>query len=309
MLRLPDVGVRLSIAQHNSDLDVLCDWVEASLLLFDESLSPIEVVDVLMENHVYREQDFARAMIEQVWAAIARRQNWLNASRVLRVDQSRLVRTLEWKEVPAHTFCLVVALRRCFKAWSATLGPNYVVQGQLFERVTEEALKQNGWTVFRTGWAGVAAVPDFRDVVDRIANHLNEPATVGVDIPQDVKDQGLDLLCYRPFQDRRGGHHLCMVQCASGDNWRTKLKTPSSELWRELIRFSSPHPRAIAVPFAFPEDATFRTTRLSADGVFLDRFRILEAGYAGVGWESENLRTELVQWLEPRIASLPSTSA
>ena len=309
MLRLPDVGVRLSIKEHNSDLSVLCDWVEASVLLLDETLSAIEVIDVLMEEQVYREQDFAHEIVEQVWAAIERRQSWLNASRIIRVHGARLVRNLEWAQVPAHAFCLVVALRRCLKTWSEAVGPNYVEQGHLFERITEEALVEQGWEVFRTGWAGIATPPAFVDIVGQIADRLNEPAMSGLDLPQEVKDQGLDLVCTRPFQDRRGGHVLYLVQCASGDNWRTKLRTPSFELWRDLVRFSSPYPRAIAVPFAFPEDEAFRVTRLSADGVFLDRFRILGAGLRRVGWESGDLTQDLLRWLEPKIALLPTNAS
>ena len=309
MLQLPDVGLRLSVREHNSDLSVLCDWVEASVLLFEDTLAVIDVVDVLMEEQIYQNQDFAHEMVGQVWAAIDRRQRWLTASRPIRIERGRLYRSLVWGQVPAHTFCLVVALRRCFKNWSALLGPNYVEQGQLFERITEEALVEQGWEVFRTGWSGIGTAPAFADLVDRIADRLNEPVISGLELPQEVKDQGLDLLCTRPFHDRRGGHVLYLVQCASGDNWRAKLRTPSVELWRDIIRFSAPYPRAIAVPFAFPEDGTFRERRLSAEGLFLDRYRILGAGFERVGWESDDLRRDLEAWLDPKIASLPISSS
>src|SRR6266576_3611284 len=278
MLSLPDEGVRLSVKEHNSDLSVLCDWVEASVLLGTETVSTIDLVDILMEEQVYREQDFAHEIIEQVRTVVSRRQNWLSASRAVSIEGARFVRALDWRQVPAHAFCLIVALRRCFKTWSRDLGPNYVDQGRLFEWVTAESLTRGGWKVFRTGWAGLNTPPAFVGVVTQIANLLNEPATLDLGISRQVKDQGLDLLCYRPFADRRGGHILFLVQCASGDNWTGKLRTPSENTWRDLVRFSSPYPRAIAVPFAFPDDNTFREVRKSADGIFLDRFRILEAG-------------------------------
>jgi hypothetical protein len=306
MLRLPDVGVRRSVKEHNSDLSVLSDWVEASVLFFDEAVSAIEAVDVLMEEQVYSEQDFAHQVVEQVWAAIDRRHRWLNASRAIRLQGTRLVRSQPWTDVPALAFCIVAALRRCLKAWSETLGANYIEQGRLFERVTQEALVEQGWEVFSTGWAGIGVPAGFVDVVGEIANRLNEPALAGAVVSREVKDQGLDLVCTRPFHDRRGGHVVYLVQCASGENWKSKLRTPSFELWRELIRFSSPYPRAIAVPFAFPDDEGFRNTRLSADGLFLDRSRILGAGHSRVGWESDQLRTDLVTWLGPKIASLPA---
>src|ERR1041385_8128712 len=128
MLQVPDVGLRQSIKEHNSDFDVLCDWIEASVLLVDDTLSAIDVVDVLMEEQLYREQDFAHEIVEQAWSAIDRRQKWLNASRTIRVEGPRLIRELDMAQVPAHTFCLVVALRRCLKSWSRELGPNYVEQ-------------------------------------------------------------------------------------------------------------------------------------------------------------------------------------
>ena len=54
MLALPEQGIARSVTEHNSDINVLCDWVEASVV-FDDTLelSKSDLIDILIENEVY----------------------------------------------------------------------------------------------------------------------------------------------------------------------------------------------------------------------------------------------------------------
>ena len=77
MLAMPSVGFGRSVHEHNVELDVLCDWIEASVLFGAHSLSEPEVVDVLCENFIYAKQDMASQMVSMAWSELRKRQTLL----------------------------------------------------------------------------------------------------------------------------------------------------------------------------------------------------------------------------------------
>jgi hypothetical protein len=277
-------------------MDVLCDWVEASILFDDGRLSMSDVSDILMENNVYSDQDFAAERLESVWETIRRRQNWIGVSRLLQVQPRSIERVVEWRDAPAHAFCIAVALREMYQGFSDYIGDNYMEQGSLFERVTAEALTAWGWSTYITGWSGLGNTLAFQNAITDIGDRLHESAnTVG--LPHAAKDHGLDVVCYYPFTDGRGGYPAFLIQCASGRHWERKLRTPSLSWWESRISFSLKPGRGIAVPYAFTSDADFREHRLNEEGIFFDRHRLLSAGSTRRDWMTAELRTDLIEWL------------
>lgn len=120
-----------------------------------------------------------------------------------------------------------------------------------------------------------------------------------------ANEAGLDLVCARPFEDRRGGRPLFFLQCASGANWRDKLRTPDIRCWSKLIDFSNDPQRGFAVPFSLLKDE-FRRSCCSVNGMLLDRHRLLSIPTdKPSGWIPEDLRENLLAWLRPRVEALP----
>jgi hypothetical protein len=302
MLALPEYGVRPSAAAHNCDPDVVTDWVEASVLFVDDFVSKSDVADILVENTIYRDQDFAREFIENIWYVLRRRERDLGASAPFRVSGERIQRSLHWKDVAAHAFCLVVTLRPHLSKWNKALDGKYGEQGGLFEQLTAESLTQLGWDVYRTGWNELNDKNDFERVVSDISDRIFDPSTPQ-NIHKNANDTGLDLVCHLTFSDGRGGHPVFLVQCASGQNWEKKLRTPSLSIWRRLIDFSGTHNLGFAVPIGFARDEEFRRMRISSEGLFWDRYRLLAAGRAKRDWISPKLHDDLVKWVEMAIAA------
>ncbi len=306
MLRLPESGFQPSVNTHNVDRDTLCDWIEASILFVDDGLSKMDVIDVLLEENVYRDQDFAKQLIDDAWMIMLRRQRALGTSAAFAGDGLRIKRNHSWRDILGHSFCMILTLRDFYKDWSDALGDEYVTQGDLFERFTAEALVAMGWDVHRTGWAGIKGVADYETAVTSLADILGEPSELG-GLTSEAKDDGLDLVVHIAFNDTRGGNPIFLVQCASGRNWKSKLRTPSLNLWREIVRFSGSYCRGIAIPFSISDDQGFRRKMLAEDGVFWDRYRLLSAGRGRVDWLSPVLAAEIVQWVEPAVEILPAS--
>jgi len=307
MLAIPEIGFRPSVKTHNIDLDILCDWVESSVLFVDDRLSASEVVDTLCDAHVYQEQDFAAEIIEIAWNAIKRRQNWIGHGSPIRIQAKNIERILSWQQASAYSFCMVLACALYYKNWAGRFGSNYVEQGELFEVLAKESLEALGWHVYHTGWASGLHMSDFQSIVSGVSDCLNEPFinNAMTSLYKSAKEEKLDLVCYKPFIDGRGGKPVYFMQCASGENWEDKLKTPDLDVWTKLITFSSNPQRAFAMPFALQDDDFFKACN-RVNGMLLDRYRLLSAGKDGKDWMSPELKARLTKWLEPRIKTLPT---
>ena len=305
MLLMPTLGSAKSVREHNGDLGIFCDWIEASVLFCNEELSVSDIVDALIEHQRYYSQDFAREWVQNGWQELQRRQKWIGNGCAYSIDARWIKRTTGWTHSIAHTFCILLSLATYYDWWVAEFGHDYTEQGFLFECLTLESLQAQfaDWEVYATGWSRSNTVR-LDQVVDELANRLGEvKGRVDLWIDSRAKDLGLDLLWYRPFPDNRTGIHVYLTQCASGANWRTKLKTPDLEAWGSVIQFTTKPKRAFAAPFSFL-DKEFSQNCILTDGVLLDRSRLLCAYRHRQEWVSDRLKQAMVTWVEPRVKTL-----
>lgn len=131
MIRMPMKGMASSVKVHNCDLAVTCDWVESWVLLCDEEVSWSDIRDVLLEQQIYRDQDFADEFIESVWSEMRQRITWLEKSSPIRMDGLRLTPERIATDAVAHAFMLIVSLAPQFPGWSKHFGVDYRLQGEL----------------------------------------------------------------------------------------------------------------------------------------------------------------------------------
>lgn len=311
MLALPDAGMYRSIRKNNIRFDFLCDWIEGSIL-FDENVdgfSAIDVADVLIEENVCEKQEFAMEIVNNAWFELERRLNWITPGTPFSISNSRANRIHSWQEAPAHSFCILLSLAQCYKGWAESISSSdYTEQGELFELLAQESFKNqfSGWQVERTGWS-LAQPMNFRKVVDWVADCLGETTKDNLDelINSKNKDAGLDLLCYLPFPDNRGGFPVYLMQCASGQHWKTKINQPSIKKWqRRFIDFVDYPQKAFAIPFAL-SDKDFNSYYDEAEGLLLDRYRLLAAARYRQHWVSSSLTDRIINWAIPRVNQLP----
>ncbi|MCH8043540.1 MAG: hypothetical protein IID44_07455 [Planctomycetes bacterium] len=311
MLELPSKGFYVSVNEHNVRFDILVDWIEGCITFSDDVLSQSDVIDVLCENGIYREQDYAAEMVGNAWEELRRRLECIGDGRPFKVISRRLHRIHEWNLVPAYSFCLTLSLKECYPTWAKSFGNDYTQQGDLFERLTVECLDHLGWETLRTGW-DPAHPAKIKEVVAAVADHIGEPEMEGeVEkwMSKGANEEGLDVVCSDPFYDGRGGRPLFFFQCASGTNWDDKLHTPSLEVWHRVISYTTRPQRGFSVPFALLED-DFQRSAGRINGMFLDRYRLLAPSYEGeIGWTSKDLHRKLNAWLRPRIKKLPQADA
>ena len=301
MLRTPSKGLQPSKNRHRCRVDVMADWIEGSALLTQTRIAKSDIVDRLIEEQVYKCEDFAWEFIADIWSDLRYRLKH-GRNRALRIDPGGVLTPVDhWKEFPAYSFCLTLALRD----WCSCVDSCYNEQGELFERLTECSIDARGWRGLLTGWSSTNA-SKLREVVEAISSHIEEPVGPNIEdwIADRGKDAGLDLVCDQPFLDGRGGHPLYFFQCASGRNWKTKIKTPDLEVWDKLIDFVYTPTRGLAIPYVLSERRKFRSIANRVDGVLLDRLRLIAPlGCTGSQVPSA-LQDDLNNWLAPRIEDL-----
>lgn len=273
-----------------------------------------DVFDSLQENHIFGDQDVAATSIGDAWTEMARRQESMGEGSPFVVESRDVSRFALWSERPSWSFCLFLSLQTWYRSWFKRLRDrnkltaDYTEQGELFERLTEECLVAIGWVTRRTGWSpGQPA--GIKIVVQAVAEELGEPQIQDALedwITEHANEEGLDLVCYDPFPDGRGGRPLYFFQCASGGNWHDKLQTPDPDLWRRIISFTTIPQRGFSIPFAL-HSKEFRQKSGRVNGMMLDRYRLLcPAFYCDGKWESQGLSRDLLKWLRPRVRLLPT---
>jgi len=308
MLALPEKGMAFSKNVHNVNLNHLCDWIEASLLFRDDSLSTTDVIDLLVEHQVYQDQDFASERVATAWSVVKRRYRNLGFPLGLRVTGSRLSKEGDWQEFPAYAFCMLLTCITYLYPEKLKPYRNINAQGALFEHLAVESMRAmlSGWSVRSVGWSPTNPVK-LKDSIDGIISDLREVASSEIDLFVDsyANEIGLDVLAYLPYVDAQAALPVLMVQCASGGDWINKRHTPDLLKWTKIISFSSRPMKGFAMPYAFAEQREFRKESVPVGGVFLDRYRLLAPNDQGSAWISDDLARDLVAFVSPRVDELP----
>jgi hypothetical protein len=308
VLAIPETGISRSINEHNIDLDALCDWIEATVLFDENVVSQTQIVDTLCENHIYESQAFAYEMMANAWSELRRRELWLGGGTAMKVVGQTLERVKPWDDRPDHGFCISLSLAKLYPTWARSFGHDYTEQGALFEELTAAAIRilLSDWQVHSTGWT-TTHTKKLNEIVGEVAVRLHEPTG---DIQRWTKasanEAGLDLICYRTFDDGRAGLPVYLVQCASG-GYEGKLHTPNLKIWKRIVIFTAEPRKAFSMPFSLTDGEFTRVCNL-VDGMLLDRYRLLAPGRLKSDWLSVGLKMALVDWVGPRLGSLPRDS-
>ena len=308
MIVFPTKGMARSIEKHNIKFDIFIDWVEASIVFGSDEISQTEIVDRLIEEEIYEDQDMAREIVNEVWIELERRVQLCSNSYGLSVEDNWIRRTAEWREKPAHSFCLLLSISPAYDWWSKEFGSDYNEQGELFEVIIEESLEALApdWYTYRTGWG--RSNDGFKRIAQEVSNIIGDgrPNFENWDVGS-AKDMTLDVLFYRKFEDGRHGFPYYLIQCASGGNWENKVTYPDLNIWGNIISPPTRPMRGFAIPFSLSEEE-FKRKCFIATGLLLDRCRILSAGQVNQQWLSQETCDRILEWADTRVNTLQSRS-
>src|SRR5205823_4676788 len=161
------------------------------------------------------------------------------------------------------------------------------------------------WKVHRTGWSK-SKPQGLNKVVEGVAEVLcGNIGNIKRWNTKAAKEQGLDLVWYRPFGDQRGCFPAFLVQCASGKLFKKKLNEPKKSIWDDLVSLvprSLPR-KAFAIPFSFGK-SDFERHAIEGECFLLDRMRLLSVVVLEPAWLDADLAKDLRKWIDPRVRKL-----
>ncbi|CAB5161366.1 hypothetical protein D3OALGA1CA_5074 [Olavius algarvensis associated proteobacterium Delta 3] len=303
MLELPDRGFYRSINVHNSNTTIVCDWVEASVLFNEGRLSKSEIVDALTDLEIYTSSDFAFGYTELLFNELNSRWKGMPLSYPFSRENNVFKAIGTWEDFLEYSFCLIISLLPQYKAWKEEVDPDYFQQGDLFEAITAFRLEKilPEWQVERYGWTRDHATP-LRDLMQDLAGLLCERCgDVNHWGGERANDAGLDVLCVKTFPDERVGFFSLLIQCASGANWKSKLRDPNLNIWRNFIQFAFDPCKAVSIPYAL-DRATYRKSVKYSGGLLFDRLRLFSKKLEPI---DNAVARKIKLWLQPAVDSCP----
>lgn len=310
MLKIPEKDFLKSVKKSNVDPISLGDWLEANLLFSEEQISKSDVVDLLIEEQICDDdQDLAYNIALQGWSELERRHRWGGLSLEIEFSKKRLKRQTTWEDDVFSSFLVLLSLFRIFPEW-AKGHSDYTNQGDYFEKCTELVCGSllPGWTTYRAGWAP----GDTKNIPEIVTALCDVLFTSGASDLEDwmaphAKDEGLDLVCYRRFDDQREAMPVFFLQCASGRNWRQKIHTPSAAKWQKYLNAAVMPSTGILAPFVI-ENAELKRASLEGQIVMFDRLRMLSAKRQVPFDLPNDLRDDVKAWMQVRVDDLPLVS-
>ena len=301
MLPIPTTTTGLGYEEAD-ETTIYADWVECSTLFRNEEISKADVKECFSEINSF-DSETTPSTIDDIWSELERRKRLLGLRYPVEINRNRTrLSTKSWKDYPAYSFCTLLSYSKSNNEWMIKCCNDYPKQGELFEYISEAALKYLffNWDTIHVGWSKNNS-KNIKNKIINIADALG--TTIGQSFPRPVeKDGGIDILCYRKFPDIRGNYPVFFIQCASGTNWTNKRMENVLNLWCNWIHFISPGllSRGFAVPFAFG-DETFRKTQERGNCLVLDRIRLLTQEVPESKWLPNNIHKEITSWVEKKI--------
>ena len=308
MIEIPQVGFVYSATKSNVTVGYLADWLEANILFNQPEIAKSDVVDMLIEYQICpgEQQDLAHQIATDGWDELTRRKSWGGLPSSVSISRTRIQAQDTWEYTPMWSFFVLLSTLRIYPDWANT-HKAHAEQGDLFEKVVEEICPAMlpGWTSYRTGWSP-GNTKNIPAIVEELCTRLcvSGAADLNKWISPTTRDGGLDIVCYRQFEDEREALPMFFLQCASGKNWRDKVTTPNANTWQKYLDSAVLPSTGIVAPFVITT-RELRTAALTGQVIVFDRLRMLSAARAARISLTEELLEELLEWMRPRVTDLP----
>jgi|ERR1700730_2187088 len=269
----------LPLPEDPNDAMKLADWLELYALIAGDGNSShgdlftaLKAASIIDPRRVEGE-----ALPTAVFDELRHRARAADRGYPFEIEGSVLRAKNDWKEHESYIFCLCLSYFR----WKGLKKGERLRPDRVFEALSTEVAKEfvRG-KARRFGWPREKSVfPNpFPKAVDELCQIAIREG-FGFKAQQGVStsgDGGLDVVAWRDHPDERPGKLIFFGACASGADWREKLRELSPRTFAENYMADSlvsPILSGFFVPHRIPEELWNRLTR-DAGGMLFDRCRM-----------------------------------
>lgn len=251
------------------------EWLELNLLRTGEGMSKSlisSLADGVSEEEIdswIRELEFRSTVFNNPYYT---------------VEHNKITPSHIWSDIPEYYLCVYYSY---FGAGDASVGT------KLFEKISAQSLKNFiGGEVYSLGFPEGKGLNDY---LDEFISYCFE--TRGTPANGDYKDDGVDVIGFKLFQDKRSANLYILLQCAAGIHWRTKKKIELNR-WTKYIFW---YPECIISSIATVDYVSQKDweKQNSSFGMLIDRVRIYNTLYQTD--IEQNLRDEVLAWATPTV--------
>jgi len=320
------------------DIPLMADWVELSTLTANPPEVSRDVVGETLDQagllglqdggglrddenwedeDTFTPDDASDRYVEEVWTELRDRRNRHDDEGLMEDSYpfdvyGDMITSDGWKASPAYTMLLLLDHGREYDDVDVEIAPE-TEEGRLFEKIVEaSAVNLFGGPAARFGWPKEPHWPTHpRDRIKELGKCLGlEPSNLIEDaerVDPNDKDKGLDIACLWRLggdKDVLGGLAWILLQCACGKNWKGKVGEPQIGDWQDLLGWSGPLVKAVAMPWR--ELGTWslhRASRRFDRALVLNRDRLV-LGHPDVGLSADVL-VEVIAWCEDKVRTFP----
>jgi len=264
---------------------VVADWVELAAATTEQVLSKARICR-LIEQQTGGEPD--EAFLSDVWGQLGARGK-LYVHPPFKIDPLSVETCADFNAKIPYMACLLMSL--------VGVGRTRREITKLFERMTAIAVKkylQGEAVVF--GWpVDSGKRSSIKERVRELSGRLNERF---VESPRaEYKDRGVDVVGWKPFGEGRSSQIVILLQCAAGQDWRSKTTELPIGSWEQYIHWSRDPVTAFAVPCIISDVLWHDISREA--GILFDRVRIINLLYQET--LERSLERELARWIREEL--------
>lgn len=268
-----------------SSRQYVADWVEFKLCVTGEDLSKSELSSFIEDSSG---SEPTNEFIDDVWNELERRVLLYGDQPPFELSPRLVTPSITWEDCPEYLMCIILSI----DGNSAEVAKT----GKLFERLSCKAVRN-----YFGGDAVIYGFPQKQSVQD-ICTQMYE--RFGFNPSANFKDRGVDIICWKPFGDRRKSQLAAIIQCAAGHNWEKKLLSVPLDAWRQYISWSGSLPlKGFTTPIII-EDNEFHDVVTDA-GLMFDRPRLYRNVHS-IADTDLSLKTDLITWCQNRVSNFVS---
>lgn len=265
----------------------VADWVEFYVCATKSNLSKSELLSYI-ENSSGSEPD--ATFIDDIWQELELRLSlYGNENPPYEVDVREIISLIDWENNPEYLVCVILSIDGNSIDSAST--------GKLFERLSCKAVKK-----YFNGEAVIYGFPK-KQTLQEITSLMNE--TFSFNPSSNFKDRGVDIICWKPFGDKRKSQISAIIQCAAGHNWKGKLLSIPVDAWRQYILWSGSLPiKGFTTPTIIDE-AVFHDV-VTDSGLMFDRPRLYR-NFQHENNDDADLQNDLINWCTSKVSNLTAS--
>lgn len=203
------------------------DWLELSALVADDgNASAADLEKLMRQGSTFEGSATDGGAIDRhvldVFGILSQRVNLAEDAYPFVINGLKVEKRTDSKKFLPYLFCLCLSYFKDEHPATPDIKPRL-----LFEQISAVALAGYLGTdealVFGTGRLNTFSKPGFKAAIDELVTLIGEGGSFKNQPTLSKKDDHVDVVAVKHFQDRLQSKLIIFGQCATGNNWQTKL--------------------------------------------------------------------------------------